>query len=123
MKSYPYPKFTGGQLQELLYELSHQLSDAEEAYNDARETFVLLDGFKKEKFAGFMKHDRNCSSSIEGRKQNVYTDAQWIEYKQGMMDAQIKMERLEMERDKLNRYWETARSLLSSENNIRRTNT
>lgn len=121
MKPYPYPQFTGDELQAKLYELAHQCNDAEDAFNDALYTLTLLEGIKKEHFAALQV--LRPEKSISAKEVYTLASPEWREWKQSFNLAKCDMIRCEKVRDKLKREWETCRSLLSSENAIRRTNT
>lgn len=109
---------TCGELETKLYELAHNCYAADKLYIDGDEQFQILEDNKKSYLATLVEAQEGKTTAEKERKALVSPEyGSWLE---GYQAARKQSRQLRVERDNLQRLFETCRSILSSKNNERR---
>ncbi len=112
---------TPAQLEAKLYELAHKCYEADKKYIELDETYQILDDNKKSYFAVLV--DNQEAKTTAEKERAALQEPAWGAHMKALQEARGLARQARVERDNLQRLWETARSILSSKNTERRTNT
>ncbi len=111
---------TPAQLENYLAVLAAQLGSFYNKSSQAKALFTSLDKFKNEYFATLCKKEEGSQNA---RERTVLATTAWRKYKRALVKAEKEKLITDIEIKKLENKWETCRSILSSRNAERRTNT
>jgi len=114
-------EMTASQMEEKLLDLAHKVYDADKAYITARERFDVLDDNKKSFFA-ILVDAQEAKTTAEKERRALMSD-DWMIQLDGLKAARFASVKAKVERDNYVRLWETLRSIMSSRNTEKRTNT
>lgn len=107
------------ELEKMLYDLAHKAYDADKAYVKADEEFQMLDDAKKPYLAVLM--DGFDVKTQAEKERLAYASLDFSQWQLGYQQARKKARQARVERDNLQRLWESCRSIMSSRNVQRRT--
>jgi len=102
------------ELEQILYQLSHECYESDKAYIDAKEKYEILEDAKKPFLMVLM--DKFNVKTMAEKERLAYASSDYLDWLNGYQQARREMNRARVERDSKMRLWETCRSILSSRN-------
>lgn len=108
-------------VEQAFYKLCHTVNTHQRAFRTAERTFKNLDSLK-ELFYNKLIHEAEGDKHNQ-KERNAKLSNEWKNFSEGLHAAEMKMLDAKAEFKIRERNWETCRSILSSLNTERRTNT
>jgi len=106
--------YSPAQLQQKLFDLCKKCYEADKAYVEAKEQFLVLDDIKKIRFEQIV--EKQSGDKVNYREHKAKISPEWGAWLKTYQQFRYEEQKARLMRDKYRRDWETCRSMLSTAN-------